>query len=55
MAGSPLTGKSGLFSETLLASTFFDKVDFIGAFRIDSQADNWSAGWANFNPQQTSY
>lgn len=55
VAGSPLTGKSGLFSETLLASTFFDKVDFIGAFRSDSQADNWSAGWANFNPQQTSY
>lgn len=55
VAGSVLTGKSGLFTESLLAASYFDKVDFIGAFRSDAQADNWTAGWANFNPQQTAY
>ncbi len=55
VAGSVLTGKSGLFTDSLLAASYFDKVDFIGAFRSDAQADNWTAGWANFNPQQTAY
>lgn len=55
VAGSVLTGKSGLFTESLLAASYFDKVDFIGAFRSDAQVDNWTAGWANFNPQQTAY
>lgn len=55
VSGSVLTGKSGLFTENLLAAGYFDKVDFIGAFRSDAQADNWTAGWANFNPQQTAY
>ena len=55
VAGSVLTGKSGLFTESQLAAGYFDKVDFIGAFRSDAQADNWTAGWANFNPQQTAY
>lgn len=52
---SPLIGKSGLFDETLLTDQFFDKVDFIGAFRGDSSSDNWTSGWANFNPQNTVY
>jgi hypothetical protein len=55
VSGSLLTGKNSLFTEPLLTNSFFDKVDFIGAFRGDSQADNWTAGWANFNPQQTTY
>ena len=55
VAGSVLTGKSGLFTDSLLAASYFDKVDFIGAFRSDAQVDNWTAGWANFNPQQTAY
>jgi hypothetical protein len=54
-SGSPLTGKSSLFTETLLQSSFFDKVDFIGGFRSDAQSDNWTLGWANFNPQETNY
>ncbi|MBC5992806.1 T9SS C-terminal target domain-containing protein [Pontibacter cellulosilyticus] len=31
--------------------SFFDQVDFVGAFG----ANNWTAGWANFNPQSTNY
>lgn len=52
--GSPLTGKSGLFSDALLASGF-DQVDYIGAFKSDSDTDNWMKGWTNFDPQNTDY
>ncbi|MBD1398036.1 T9SS C-terminal target domain-containing protein [Pontibacter sp. JH31] len=31
--------------------SFFDQVDFVGAFG----ATDWTAGWANFNPQNTAY
>jgi hypothetical protein len=31
--------------------SFFEHVDFRGAFGTD----NWTAGWANFDPQNTSY
>lgn len=51
---SPLTGKTGLFDDTMLSSGF-DKVDYIGAFKSDADADNWMKGWTNFDPQNTDY
>lgn len=54
-AGSPLTGKDAntLFADTKLGG--FEKVDFIGAFRSDADADNWTKGWTNFDPNNTEY
>ncbi len=45
LTGSPLTGKSNLFTDENLSSSFFDKVTFIGAFRSDVSVDDWTAGW----------
>lgn len=53
--GSILIGKSNLFTDSKLADSFFDKVDYIGAFKSTSPADNWTAGWTNFDPQNTKY
>ena len=39
------------FANSLLNNSFFTKVDYVGAF---DQTD-WTAGWANFNPQSTVY
>ena len=55
MAGSPLVGKSNLFTSALLQDAWFDKVDFIGAFKSDADADSWTKGWTNFDPQNTVY
>lgn len=55
IAGSPLTGKTGLFTDALVSGAFFDKVDFIGAFKSNSDADNWTKGWTNFDPQNANY
>ncbi|MCC8147013.1 MAG: hypothetical protein LIO93_11400 [Bacteroidales bacterium] len=54
--GSPLTGKNAneLFSNEKLSS-WFDKVDYVGAFRSDSDGDNWLKGWTNFDPQNSDY
>lgn len=39
------------FSDSYLSNPFFEQVTFVGAFGpID-----WTAGWANFNPQNTTY
>lgn len=54
-ADSPLLGHSNLFEDTLLNDPFFEKVDYIGAFKSDSDADNWMKGWTNFDPQNTVY
>jgi len=54
-AGSPLTGKVNLFTDANVSGSFFDKVNFIGAFRSDLSTDNWTAKWTNFNPQTTIY
>lgn len=48
-AGSPLAAKTNLF--TTLTDSFFDKVDYIGAFGTT----DWTIGWANFDPQNTKY
>lgn len=52
---SPLKGKTNLFTDALLTDSFFDKVDFIGAFRSSASTDNWMLGWTNFDPQNTAY
>ena len=51
--GSPLLGAAA-FSDALLQSGF-DKVDYVGAFKSDADADNWTKGWTNFDPQNTDY
>lgn len=33
----------------------FETAGYAGAFRSDAAADNWTSGWANFNPQNTAY
>lgn len=50
--GSPLLGAAS-FKDGLL--TGLEQVDYIGAFRSDADADNWTKGWANFDPQHTDY
>ncbi|MCD7973066.1 MAG: hypothetical protein LUG18_10460 [Candidatus Azobacteroides sp.] len=52
-SGSPLLNAAS-FSDALLQSGF-EKVDYIGAFKSDSDADNWMKGWTNFDPQNTDY
>ena len=54
-SGSPLLGHTGLFNDSMLNDPFFDKVDYIGAFKSDSDTDNWMKGWTNFDPQNTKY
>jgi hypothetical protein len=53
-AGSPLLGKAD-FTDAFLNDPFFSKVTYIGAFASDADADNWTKGWANFDPQNTDY
>lgn len=52
-SGSPLL-KAASFTDALLQSGF-DKVSYAGAFASDAASDNWTAGWANFDPQNTTY
>ncbi|WP_436415537.1 hypothetical protein [Petrimonas sp.] len=47
-AGSPLLSGAA-FTDTKL--TGFDRVNHIGAFG----GEDWTSGWANFNPQNTAY
>ena len=49
LADSPLLSAAS-FSDTLLSG--FDKVAYVGAF--DNGTD-WTANWANFDPQNTNY
>lgn len=53
LSGSPLLNAAD-FSDILLSSGF-DRVSYIGAFASDATADNWMAGWTNFDPQNTVY
>ena len=52
IAGSPLLGVAN-FDDALLQG--FDKVTYTGAFASDTDADNWTKSWANFDPQNTDY
>lgn len=40
-----------LFAQPSIDNSFFDKVNFRGAF----STHDWTAGWSNFNPQSTVY
>lgn len=46
--GSPLLNAASFSG---VSSSWFDQVSFIGAFG----SDNWTNGWANFDPQNTDY
>lgn len=50
-SGSPLLG-AGAFTHTKLQDSFFDKTaTYMGAFG----STDWTAGWTNFDPQNTIY
>jgi len=49
-SNSPLIGGAS-FTNANLSNTFFDQVNFIGAFGTY----DWTQGWANFTPQNTAY
>ncbi len=53
-AGSPLLNAAN-FTDSFLTDGFFTKVTYVGAFASDNDADNWTKGWANFDPQNTAY
>ncbi|MDR0537020.1 MAG: hypothetical protein LBH04_03085 [Tannerellaceae bacterium] len=53
-AGSPLLNAAS-FADALLNDAFFTKVPYVGAFASDSEADNWTQGWAEFDPQNADY
>ena len=40
------------FSDTALTDTYFDKVTYKGAF---DGTNDWTKGWANWDPQNTAY
>ncbi|MCC8035365.1 MAG: hypothetical protein LIO77_05460, partial [Rikenellaceae bacterium] len=52
----PATG-SILVDASLVVPSGFDTDGngYAGAFKSDSAADDWTAGWANFDPQNTVY
>jgi hypothetical protein len=52
--GSPLLGAAD-FTDAFLNDPFFEQVTYAGAFASDSDADNWTKGWTNFDPQNTDY
>lgn len=52
-AGSPLLNAAS-FTDALLQSGF-DKVNYAGAFKSDSDTDNWMKDWTNFDPQNADY
>jgi hypothetical protein len=39
------------FTNAKVSNAFFDQVDYVGAFGTT----DWTAGWANWNPQNTTY
>lgn len=54
VSGSPLLNAAD-FTDALLTGSFFTRVSYVGAFASDSDVDNWTKGWANFDPQNTRY
>ncbi|MDD3167430.1 MAG: hypothetical protein PHN20_08395, partial [Bacteroidales bacterium] len=47
---SAVYGKAS-FEHAEVSGSFFDKVNYIGAFGTE----DWTAGWCNFDPQNTEY
>ena len=54
VAGSPLLNAAS-FIDSFLDNDFFEKVNYVGAFKSEKDEDNWLKGWANFDPQNTDY
>lgn len=53
-SGSPLASGAGWSNAKV--SSGFDKVSYIGAFGPnESNSNNWTSGWCNFDPQNTEY
>ena len=50
MTGSPVLNRAS-FTNTRLTNSFFDVTSYVGAFG----SDNWTATWANFDPQNANY
>lgn len=49
-ASSAVYGKAS-FTDNNVVVSFFDKVNYVGAFGTE----DWTAGWCNFDPQNTIY
>lgn len=49
---SPLMSGASFSDSFLSTGNIFTKTSYIGAFRAD---EDWTAGWANFDPQNTDY
>lgn len=44
------------FTDAKVSDSFFDKVDYVGAFGYTgSSSDNWASVWTNFDPVNTDY
>ncbi|MDR2126511.1 MAG: hypothetical protein LBP63_06760 [Prevotellaceae bacterium] len=53
-SNSPLT--TGYDWTNAKVSSYFDRVNYIGAFSASETAtNNWTSGWCNFDPQNTVY
>ncbi len=39
------------FTDAKVSNAFFEQVDYVGAFGTE----DWTAGWANWDPQNTTY
>jgi PKD repeat protein len=50
MTGSPVLNRAS-FTNSRLTNSFFDVTSYVGAFG----SDNWTATWANFDPQNANY
>lgn len=50
LTGSPLLSGAD-FTDSKISGSFFSATTFIGAFG----SEDWTAGWVNWNPQQTAY
>jgi hypothetical protein len=51
---SPLASGAAWTNSKVLSG--FEKVSYIGAFApTETASNNWTAGWTNFNPQNTAY
>lgn len=50
LSGSPLLSGAN-FTDSKVSGSFFTQTTYIGAFG----SEDWTAGWVNWNPQQTAY
>ncbi|MBP6284096.1 MAG: hypothetical protein KA373_01600 [Paludibacteraceae bacterium] len=51
LANSPVLDQADFNYDLIKNDAFFTKVSFVGAFGTE----NWTDGWANFDPQNTTY